>query len=628
MSGISAQRSSTAGANKSLSNLVDVDINEPLIFNPGSDTDMDLIRINVTGAPKLWWDEATDSLRMNKSLALPGNSLKLGTHVLSEETAENDDGFAVVGSIHVDKYPGGRAGNLCMHEGTEPIAGAEGDMHRIWVDNNHDIQWQNHLGVSSIIHIAGGAHDVPEIYNTLGDLKIQPDVQGNVELFGDTDVGDAENGKMLYVRRQAAEGNNYLRFYITSARTAMIHGNADLTLQGQTSFTINSVDDNIFFKVGDSAGAKKVYFRDKAGMDVSIIDSNGNAWFRGDVTIGVSSDVLIQANGLSYFNGGNFGIGTDDPEYILSLLSTAPVIKLENSRTIMGMGYNVGTLLFNAGELSHNDVAEIRVNATEDWTDISSPTRMAFYTTPIGSIQSREGIRLDESGDVIFSYNIDISGNIIVGGTVDGIDIATDVAANTTHRSSDGSDHSKVTANETAIALKAPLASPTFTGIIILPGGIWGSNGFIGVGTDEPEEILHLAHTAPTIVFEETDEGTDEKFWELHVKTEGFSLQTESDDHGSSQTVWIAKNRTGINVAEFVIPNAQVGIGTSTLSGKLTVDQPSTGGAIPVLTLDQADVSEPFIEFLGGAVSTGKNGQNEYLKVKVGGSTRYLRLFN
>ena len=60
-----------------------------------------------------------------------------------------------------------------------------------------------------------------------------------------------------------------------------------------------------------------------------------------------------------------------------------------------------------------------------------------------------------------------------------------------------------------------------------------------------------------------------------------------------------------------------------------TVDQPSTSGAIPVITLDQADISEPFIEFLGGRIATGKSGTNKYLEVKAdGGGTYYLRLFD
>lgn len=125
--------------------------------------------------------------------------------------------------------------------------------------------------------------DVPEISNTAGLLKIQPDVQGNVELFGDTDVGNGENSKMLYVRRQAGEGNDYIRFYISANRTAYIHSSNNLTLQAQVPFTINSVTDDINLKVGDNAGNKKVYFKDSDGSVVAAVDSNGNLTLGGTV---------------------------------------------------------------------------------------------------------------------------------------------------------------------------------------------------------------------------------------------------------------------------------------------------------------------------------------------------------
>ena len=100
--------------------------------------------------------------------------------------------------------------------------------------------------------------DVPEISNTLGLLKIQPDVQGDVEVFGDTDVGNDENSKILKIWRRAPEGNDYIRFYISQTRNAYIHASNDLTLQGQVDFTINSVTGEINYKVGDNAGVKKV----------------------------------------------------------------------------------------------------------------------------------------------------------------------------------------------------------------------------------------------------------------------------------------------------------------------------------------------------------------------------------
>ena len=48
--------------------------------------------------------------------------------------------------------------------------------------------------------------------------------------------------------------------------------------------------------------------------------------------------------------------------------------------------------------------------------------------------------------------NFTVTGNIVVSGTVDGIDIATDVAANTVHISSDGTDHAHVVTNDTHVA--------------------------------------------------------------------------------------------------------------------------------------------------------------------------------
>ena len=55
--------------------------------------------------------------------------------------------------------------------------------------------------------------------------------------------------------------------------------------------------------------------------------------------------------------------------------------------------------------------------------------------------------------------------------------------------------------------------------------------------------------------------------------------------------------------------NGRIGIGMSvTAPGAQThIDQASTTAAIPVLTLDQADLSEDFINFIGGA-STASSG--------------------
>lgn len=61
-----------------LSNLAEVAINAALNFAPGSDIDVDLITVAVTGTPKAWWDEAADSFKLNKNLSVAGVASILG----------------------------------------------------------------------------------------------------------------------------------------------------------------------------------------------------------------------------------------------------------------------------------------------------------------------------------------------------------------------------------------------------------------------------------------------------------------------------------------------------------------------------------------------------------------------
>lgn len=67
--------------------------------------------------------------------------------------------------------------------------------------------------------------------------------------------------------------------------------------------------------------------------------------------------------------------------------------------------------------------------------------------------------------------------------------------------------------------------------------------------------------------------------------------------------------------------------GDSFMGGTLSIDQPSIAAAVPVLTLDQADVSEEFIKFIGGTIHTGKSGADEYLHVETDSGVRYIKLY-
>lgn len=132
--------------------------------------------------------------------------------------------------------------------------------------------------------------NTPILRNSSGLLKIQPNANDDVELFGDTNVGNAENSKIFKVWRRASEGNDYIRFYISASRNAYIHASRPLTLQAQVDFTINSVTDDIIFKVGDNEGDKKFYFKDSDDVDLMVLNSNGSLTLTGNITVSGTVD--------------------------------------------------------------------------------------------------------------------------------------------------------------------------------------------------------------------------------------------------------------------------------------------------------------------------------------------------
>ena len=67
---------------------------------------------------------------------------------------------------------------------------------------------------------------------TDGTLDISADV--SIDIFYDNaDVGDGNDGQSLYVNRRAAEGDDYLQFYINSDRVPIINANQTLKIQRQ-----------------------------------------------------------------------------------------------------------------------------------------------------------------------------------------------------------------------------------------------------------------------------------------------------------------------------------------------------------------------------------------------------------
>ncbi|KKL09049.1 hypothetical protein LCGC14_2569770, partial [marine sediment metagenome] len=98
--------------------------------------------------------------------------------------------------------------------------------------------------------------DATELSNKSGALKIQPDVQGNVELFGDTDVGDDDNGMEFHVHRRAVERDDTLFFRISKFGDSQINASKKMsfTTIGGTDFEISGLYPCSFFSNSTTSG--------------------------------------------------------------------------------------------------------------------------------------------------------------------------------------------------------------------------------------------------------------------------------------------------------------------------------------------------------------------------------------
>lgn len=108
----------------------------------------------------------------------------------------------------------------------------------------------------------------PELYYT-GDLKIEPDAQGDVTFFEDTDVGDATDGKALVIHRKAAEFDKYMKFYIDQCGSFRI----DVQQTGGTDIDNTFIGRDTGGAI-EAGGTENVCIGSSAGSLLSTGDKN------------------------------------------------------------------------------------------------------------------------------------------------------------------------------------------------------------------------------------------------------------------------------------------------------------------------------------------------------------------
>lgn len=130
--------------------------------------------------------------------------------------------------------------------------------------------------------------------------------------------------------------------------------------------------------------------------------------------------------------------------------------------------------------------------------------RVDFITDVVSGTADKGLFRFSPDGVAVLDIDdggIEVTGAITVSGLVDGIDVGVDVAANTTHRSSDGSDHSFIDQDVTSGSGPAFTSATLTTPALGTPSA--GVLSSCTEATTSAKGVVELATTA------EIDTGTD-----------------------------------------------------------------------------------------------------------------------
>lgn len=103
--------------------------------------------------------------------------------------------------------------------------------------------------------LTGIGVDTPKVFNSGGSLSLQPDAQGNINCFANTDVADGDDGKILSVNRRAAEGDTYLHLFVNDDQWAHMSSNWDMSIYSNAAngvIELGAVSTNIVRLIGDN----------------------------------------------------------------------------------------------------------------------------------------------------------------------------------------------------------------------------------------------------------------------------------------------------------------------------------------------------------------------------------------
>ena len=240
----------------------------------------------------------------------------------------------------------------------------------------------------------------------------------------------------------------------------------------------------------------------------------------------------------------------------------------------------------------------MQCEAVENWYIVDNAATMGTYTLgfkPAGgtaaSLVSGSKHLLYSDGSTMFDV-LDDAGNITANGTLD-------VTGNVNFNGG------TFIYNEAGADLDARFEGASDANLLYLDAG----NDRIGIGTASPSTELHVVGGVKATgdidldggTFTFNDSGADKDF-RIEGDADAYLFFTDAGN-----------DRVGIGIPSGAAPN-----------GKLEIDQYSSSAAIAVLTLDQADADQEFINFQGTTASDQTSSLTT--DTSVGSLTGHIRI--
>jgi len=277
-------------------------------------------------------------------------------------------------------------------------------------------------------------------------------------------------------------------------------------------------------------------------------------------------------NAVSYFNGGNVGIGTTSPNDLLQIGDT---LGANASMSIASGGTSSSTLYFRRSTAYD---AYIQVDANEDLiigynsANLGDSLKIVSNTTNVATFDSSGNVGIGvvpkTGGSTWQHIQFGGTGNIISRKSDSTVDA---MFANNYYINSSNADSHIITGAATRMFLNdgeirfdtapsaAADAAATFTNRMFI-----ANDGNVGIGTTSPGAALHVQSSSTKVFLSNTD-------YNNGTSTGSGTIITTGATSGNTYSMIYGFKSGNTAYADLVVPGGNVGIGTTAPTAKLDV---------------------------------------------------------